>query len=94
MSGDDCGYCDETILPDDEFREMPHLPESGPAEMRRYHLNCMIRIIVGGANHQEGNCSCCGGTEDPDPPHMTRREAADAAAEVFCRNMDQKIGFA
>jgi hypothetical protein len=43
------------------------------------HLECQIRGIVGGVNHIRGTCLCCGGTDDPDPPNVSKREAARLA---------------
>jgi hypothetical protein len=71
-----CILCDEPILagevvdPDGIYSEGGH---------RLVHFECKLRAILGGLNHMKGTCSCCGGTDDPDPPGMTRREAAKAA---------------
>lgn len=43
------------------------------------HRECMIRMVMGGVNHQRGLCTCCGGTEWPDPPSLSTREAARVA---------------
>ena len=69
-----CTWCDEVIEPHERIDEWRNTP---------MHRECGLRSVVGGLNHQLGNCSCCGGTEDPDPPNMTRREAAKAAARYF-----------
>jgi hypothetical protein len=69
-----CQWCDEPLLPDDE--RAPGL--TPPA-----HWECGLRSVTGGLNHLRGLCSCCGGTEDPDPQGMTRREAAQAAAKEW-----------
>jgi hypothetical protein len=42
------------------------------------HLECEIRMVVGSAAHQTGNCSCFGGTHE-DPPDASPREAAKLA---------------
>lgn len=76
-----CFWCGEEI--DTPYVTMPHLPDHGPVENKRYHRNCFVRMIVGGVNHQRGDCACCGGTDDPDPPNMTTRQAADAAARNY-----------
>lgn len=49
------------------------------------HYECQLRGVIGGVNHILGRCTCCGGKEDPDPPGMTRREAAKAAARLWER---------
>ena len=43
------------------------------------HYECHMRLVFGGANHQDGTCSCCGGSQPPDPPGLTKREAARLA---------------
>lgn len=47
------------------------------------HRECALRAVVGGLNHQLGRCTCCGGTEPPDPREMTKREAALAAVAYY-----------
>jgi hypothetical protein len=69
-----CLYCDEPITSAD--RTDPHIHP--PA-----HWECAARAVIGGLNHQQGKCLCCGGTEPPDPPGMSRRQAAKAALEWF-----------
>jgi hypothetical protein len=69
-----CLYCAEPIASDDFLA-----PDMTPPA----HFECGLRAIVGGVNHQKGTCSCCGGTDPPDPPDMTPREAARAAALYF-----------
>lgn len=49
-----------------------------------HHYECLLRAMVGSVGHQERRCSCHGGTEE-DPPGMTRREAALAAAALYHR---------
>jgi hypothetical protein len=46
------------------------------------HTECGLRSVLGGVNHQLGLCSCCGGTLPPDPPGLSRREAAQAALKL------------
>ncbi len=51
-----------------------------------YHRECLFRVVSGGANHVKGLCGCHGGTEPPDPPGLSRRDAARAAlSEFFAR---------
>lgn len=47
------------------------------------HWECGLRSVVGGLNHLNGNCSCCGGSLPPDPEGCTRREAARMAAQAW-----------
>ena len=67
-----CQLCDELILPGEPIAQSTFngLP---------VHHECGFRAIAGGANHILGCCSCCGGTMPPDPPGLSRREAARAA---------------
>jgi hypothetical protein len=46
----------------------------------------MLRLVIGGAHHQLGNCTCCGGQQPPDPPGLTKREAARVAVDIFRRS--------
>lgn len=48
-----------------------------------FHTECAARMVIGGMNHLLGRCTCCGGTEPPDPPGLTKREAAQHALAVF-----------
>lgn len=70
-----CMYCDEPFEPGDSG----FLYCNGPA----VHLECGMRQVVGGVNHQLGLCTCCGGTLGTDPPGLTPREAARAAWKLF-----------
>jgi hypothetical protein len=49
------------------------------------HRECGIRRTVGSVGHQTGRCTCFvhNGEAYDDPPEMTRRQAARAAADVF-----------
>jgi hypothetical protein len=70
-----CLHCEETF----DDGEQPGFIPSGT-----YHLDCMLRMVVGGVNHQRGTCSCCSGGQDPpDPPSLSKREAARVAATYF-----------
>jgi hypothetical protein len=62
------------------FADDPAPPEQRITD----HLDCMLRMVVGGVNHQRGTCSCCSGGQDPpDPPSLSKREAARVAATYF-----------
>lgn len=64
------------VMPDDVLRwERP------------MHRECFLRGIVGGLNHQLRRCTCCGGDQPPDPPELTRREAAKQAVEAWERKV-------
>lgn len=68
-----CMLCDEPLLAHEPLAPMH----------ARAHWECGLRAIVGGLNHLKGICSCCGGSEPPDPPGLSRREAARAAARYW-----------
>ncbi len=74
--GENCLHCEEPIKEGDEGEIMPPRP---------VHRECLLRMVIGSVGHQQGRCSCYGGNEE-DPPGMTKRQAAIAAAELF----DQK----
>lgn len=74
-----CFRCHEPIAPEDSGLVMGLVLEGGCASIA-YHRECHLRMIVGSLGHQMKRCSCYGGTEE-DPPNMTRREAAKAAAD-------------
>lgn len=69
-----CDWCDEAVLPGE-----PVSPVTGVL----FHWECGLRSVLGGLNHQLGMCSCCGGKLDPDPPDLTRRQAALAAVQHY-----------
>src|SRR6185312_6492 len=72
-----CFRCDEWIAPTDPAVAQSLISEEGPACIA-YHYECHARMVLGSLGHQQGRCSCFGGT-DEDPPEMTTREAAKAA---------------
>jgi hypothetical protein len=77
--GQACAWCDEPIAADDDGVLIPHVSAEKTVP-RPMHYECQLRSILGGVNHLRGRCTCCGGSEPPDPPELTRREAAKAAA--------------
>jgi hypothetical protein len=77
-----CLWCDEPIVEGDIGVIIPHLGSPGVTE-HPYHLECNVRMIIGGLNHLKGLCSCFGGTEPNDPPDMSLREAANAAVDYL-----------
>lgn len=74
-----CQHCGELVTEhDDGF-----VQDVSDIECIAYHYECHMRGFIGGLNHLRGCCQCCGGKEPPDPPGMTRREAARAALDYF-----------
>ena len=75
--GKPCYHCDEIIVDGDQ----------GITDMQGYswHLECHLRGIIGGVNHLRGTCTCCGGKDDPDPPNVSKREAARLAEAEWMR---------
>jgi hypothetical protein len=69
-----CLFCDEEVRPQDKTRTVN--------ESDLVHLECMMRQVVGSVGHQNGTCSCFGGS-DEDPPGMTKREAAQEALALW-----------
>lgn len=68
-----CAWCDEPVLEGERL---------APNYAQPTHYECGLRGVLGSVGHQRRRCSCFGGDEE-DPPGMTRREAARAAAEYF-----------
>lgn len=68
-----CPWCDEAVLATDK---------RAPTYQQPMHYECGLRSAVGSIGHQQRRCFCFGGTEE-DPPGLTRRQAATAAALYF-----------
>lgn len=81
--GEPCLHCDEPIRPEQQGFLRPVIGSDGQTEVRPIHRECDLRAIVGGLHHQLGTCTCEGGSDDPDPPWATRREAALLAWAYF-----------
>jgi hypothetical protein len=77
--GRECSWCGEDIAAGDDGMTMPQF---GGGDGVAFHYACHLRGIVGGVNHQQGRCTCCGGDLPPDPPELTRRQAAEAAVRL------------
>lgn len=89
-AGMPCGRCEEAIEAGDFGVMMPFCMQDGNS-LRPLHYACHLRSFIGGINHLKGTCFCCGGADDPDPPELSRREAALAAMEFFeRRQIDQQ----
>lgn len=77
---DRCLWCEERIEPRDRLSPDPVMTSAG----KRYtHWECGLRMVIGGLNHLNGRCSCCGGDLPPDPPGETKRWAARMAAQAW-----------
>lgn len=77
-----CLRCEEEIEDPSKAQRTMAVDEEGsrPAWL---HRECAQRNVIGGLNHLKGTCYCCGGTDYPDPPEMTKRQAALAAVEYW-----------
>jgi hypothetical protein len=76
-----CHRCGEPVL---RFEQDEH-------HLQPMHIECGARGILGGLNHMLGHCTCCGGTSDPDPPGLTKRQAAIAAFQYWrLLNVEQR----
>jgi len=81
--GEPCAWCDEPIEAGDSGLLIPHLTLSQRTELRPHHYECHLRSVIGGVNHLRGRCTCCGGTEPPDPEGLSRRVAAQCAVTAW-----------
>lgn len=72
--GSICTFCTEPVKEGD----MGTVYDNGGVA----HYECSLRGVAGSVGHQLGRCSCYGGTEE-DPPGLTYRQAAIAAARIF-----------
>ena len=80
--GEPCAWCDEPIVAGDDGFIHPSVGVQGLC-LRPWHRACELRMVTGGAYHQLQRCRCFGGSQDPDPPGLTRREAAQFALLVL-----------
>ena len=82
--GEPCLWCEEPMCEGDNGVIVGYIDTSKTPRQVPYHYECYLRQIVGGVNHQLHLCCCsgCAGVLPPDPPAMTRREAADAALRI------------
>jgi hypothetical protein len=76
-----CPHCDEPV--EDIFDLIPHLDTQGIIKPLAWHRECWTRNLIGGLNHLRGTCQCCGGSDPPDPPWLSRRDAARAAVAEY-----------
>ena len=82
-----CSYCEEPFLAEDAGIMLPH--HGKKVVDHPYHQNCFLRTVLGSVGHQQGDCSCHGGT-DEDPLNLTKRQAADAAVHHFRGKRDDE----
>jgi len=67
-----CLWCEETIAPGD----LMHSALPG------YHYACAMRAMLGPIAHVQHRCSCyVSGSEEHDPPGITKRQAARIVAD-------------
>lgn len=76
----ECLWCGE---PGENLTQETLLGADGVARVGGMHQACALRAVIGGVNHLRGVCTCCGGTEPPDPPQLTRYQAAWAAVHYW-----------
>lgn len=66
-----CVYCKELVAAGEQDEHNSCQP---------IHHACGFRLAAGSVAHLEGRCSCfVRGSEEGDPPGMTKRQAAEAA---------------
>ena len=85
--GQPCDWCGECFGPNDDGVLLPLLGDKERIRVA-YHYECHLRQVIGGLNHLRGNCTCCGGSEPPDPPWLTKRQAAHEAVRVWEQRRD------
>lgn len=66
-----CSYCGEGF----EEGDAGWVFSSG----QPVHIECGVRVFLGGVFHQLGMCRCAGGSLDADPPGLSLRDGARAA---------------
>jgi hypothetical protein len=71
-----CGHCEQPIDDGEQGLIRIFLDVDLHSSARPVHRECDLRMALGGVNHLRRRCTCCGGTEPPDPPWASRREAA------------------
>lgn len=80
-----CGYCEEAITLGQAgtLQAYTTSPQLGKLvhEERPVHYECSLRSVIGSVAHIEGTCSChVPGSQEGDPPGMSRRVGALMAA--------------
>ena len=84
--GDRCTHCVETFVEGDAG----FVTNGG---LVPFHQNCLLRLTVGSLGHVMGWCSCYGGdgTAELDPESMTKRQAANAAADAWRKKQGHEL---
>jgi hypothetical protein len=77
-----CQWCQEEITSDDCGFMVNSMVREKLIKVP-VHVECQLRRIVGGINHQLKICRCCGGINDPDPPGISDRAAAKLAMDYW-----------
>jgi hypothetical protein len=71
-----CVWCEEPLQPGDRVYHY--------ANDARAHQVCMLRQVLGSVAHIEERCGCfLPGANETDPPGLSRRQAAEAAVQVW-----------
>lgn len=71
-----CSYCNEHIL--------PHEAQDKFVCGAPFHMDCHARAVIGSVAHIQERCSCfIPGSNEHDPPGMSKRQAARAAVEAL-----------
>ena len=79
-----CVRCFELILPLSDLMPAHPVQDGLTGATLNEHLECSIRSVIGSVNHLNKTCSCfVPGSTEGDPPGMTRRQAAKAAADLY-----------
>lgn len=78
-----CKRCDEAFTADSDGFLMTYWDADKGAHDIGMHYECHMRQIIGGLNHLLGICTCCGGDAPPDPPALSKRQAAQAAVQYW-----------
>jgi hypothetical protein len=81
-----CRWCEENI---EELKIAKRLPRiyidcTKTTEFDYYHMECLVRSIIGSVAHQDRRCPCYGGV-DGEPEDLTKRENAISAYQYFCK---------
>ena len=88
--GERCVHCPDVIVEGDRGFMMPTV-DVGPegefvSSVRPTHLECLIRMTVGGVACLEGRCQCRSGTGSPSDETGTTREQGRATMEWLRRH--------
>lgn len=81
--GEHCQWCEEAIVAEDDGVTIDTYREGVGWRDSPMHYECHLRSLIGGLNHLRGRCTCCGGDQPPDPPELTRRQAAIQAVRLW-----------